>query len=119
MRNLPLCIKSEVVRLSLGLDHQAGSHAVGPSASALDHNHPIFPLLGNFHENIAHHRRRGHQSVAFVLENPDLAAPHGLAKPSDVIHRDTRIPTPMVDDNVSCDIHVPEANRLVAFQAHQ
>ena len=57
--------------------------------------------------------------MSLVLENPDLTASHGLAKPSDVIHRDPGILTPMVDDNVPGDVHVTEANRLVAFQAHQ
>ena len=80
---------------------------------------PLLPLAADFHEDAAHDMGAGHQAVAFALENSHLAPPHRLAQPLDILHRDTGITSPMVDDNWSGDVDISETNCVSTLKTNK
>lgn len=57
--------------------------------------------------------------MTLAFKNADFAASHRLAEPSHIIHGDTRIFCPVVDDYFAVDIYISEADCLAAFETNQ
>lgn len=90
-----------------------------PSTPTLDDSRPVFPFLGHFGQNVAHHHGRGHEAVTFALENTDFASAHRLAEPSHIVDGYARVLGAVVDDYFAVNVYVSEADCLAAFEADQ
>src|SRR5687768_4533054 len=82
-------------------------------------SHPVLPLFADLHEHCAHDTCTRHETMAFTFKYSDLATPHSLAEPANVLDRDARVSASVVDNNGPCNVNIPEADGMPSLKTYK